>query len=325
MKEDKEHTELTDLIIKKMNNEASQADLDQLNVLLGSDPSHQALHDQIVGAWELSVKAKGITHLEIEQEWSRLDTAIKDLSVKKNSFPKMRLAAVILLLLVSSFVVFQLFFDASEVTIVAHELMEKRLADGSNVTLRADAQLTFSDDFNQERREVSLRGEAFFDVAPDADRPFIIKAEQTAIRVLGTSFNVKAKKKDVVTEIVVVSGKVEVIYQSSLVVLLPGEKAIVNKKSGKIFKVENDDPNFQSWKTKSFIFSDLPLVEVVTVLSQVYDVQMILKHDALANCPVTVSFEDRSLESILKVITNTLDLTIEKTGNQIILSGKGCE
>lgn len=325
MKEEAKHTELIDLTIKKMANEASQADLDRLAVLLTEDPSNQSIYDQHVSAWKLAEEAKGISNQEIEEEWNRLDKAIDGLPAARSPFSILKIAATISLILVSSFLIFQLLPTTRLVEITAESTLEQPLEDGSNVTLHANAQLSYSKDFNKEKREVSLIGEAFFEVARDTEKPFIIHAELTNIQVLGTSFNVKAEKESAVTEVVVVSGKVSVNHQSNQVILLAGEKAIVDKKNGKLFKIQNDDPNFQSWKTKNFIFSDLPLSEVIALLSDAYDQPIHLKNTNLKSCPVTVSFENQSLDSIITVLTSTLDLTIEKTAKGLILDGDGCQ
>ncbi|MEP4095683.1 FecR domain-containing protein [Reichenbachiella sp.] len=325
MKEDTKHTELIDLTIKKMANEASQADLDRLAVLLADDPANQSIYDEQVRTWELTAKAKGISNQEIEEEWNRLDQAIDELPLKKSSFSLMKIAAAITVILVSSFLAFQLLFNTGDVEIIADQLIKTQLEDGSQITLDMNTQLSYSKNFNKEKREVILSGEAFFEIARDTEKPFIIHVQNTDIQVLGTSFNVKAEKKSAVTEVVVVTGKVQVSHLSNRVTLLPGEKAVVNKKTGKLFKIQNDDPNFQSWKTKNFIFSDLPLSEVVTLLNDVYGESIYLKTNRASNCPVTVSFEGQSLDSIVKVLANTLDLTVEKSSKGFIIDGDGCE
>ena len=123
----------------------------------------------------------------------------------------------------------------------------------------------------------------------------------------------------------VVTGKVQVTHAGDQVTLFPGEKATVNYKSGKLFKLVNDDPNFQAWRTKKFVFDDLPLAQVIALLSEVFDTSIYLANEQLGACPVTVSFDNQSLDSIIEVLTNTLDLTTTKTNKGLAIEGEGCE
>ncbi|MEO9966317.1 MAG: FecR domain-containing protein [Reichenbachiella sp.] len=325
MNERDKHTELIELVHKKMTGEATSENLDRLTVLLAEDSAHQSLYDEQVQLWSITEKAKGISSQEVQEEWNRLDRAMDQLEEKSSSIPVFKIAAAVAFLIVSSIVAFQFWTASNFIEISASTVIEQQLDDGSYITLHAHAQLTYPKDYNHEKREVRLTGEAFFDVAENAEKPFIIHAENTDIKVLGTSFNVKAVESSPVTEVVVVTGKVQVTHRSDQVTLLPGEKAIVNRKTGKLFKIENDDPNFQSWRTKKFEFTNLALDEVVRLLSEAYQQPIKLKNQHLNKCPVTVSFDGQSLESIITVLVNTLDLSVVESAGGLVLDGTGCE
>ena len=124
------------------------------------------------------------------------------------------------------------------------------LPDKSRVWLNKNSVVSYLPDFGDSVRKVQLHGEAFFEIQPDPERPFIISANGSETRVIGTAFNLRAYEKDdpVVT---VVSGKVAFSNENSVeekLVLIKGEKATLHKQGGKLVKEKNDDRHFLDWK-----------------------------------------------------------------------------
>ncbi len=324
MKEDDIHSELIHLTTLKLSGEGSTEDLVRLEELLAEDETNKTFHDELVKTWDGAEKAKGITQAEADQEWVRLRKAIRNDSGKKStSFSLLRIAASIILFASIGFVIFFSTRD-NNTTIVAQEIQTKVLGDGTSVTLNASSELVYTPSYGKESRDVSLKGEAYFDVERDESKPFIIHTSSFDIKVLGTSFNVKALEDKPTAEVVVVTGTVEVSYQGNSVVLEVGEKGILNKQSGQLFKVFNNDVNFMSWRTKKFTFNDVSLDNVVEVLNSAFHSKLFISGTEVQNCPVTVSFENQSLTSILEVLKVTLDLTITETSRGIEISGSGC-
>ena len=103
-----------------------------------------------------------------------------------------------------------------------------------------------------------------------------------------------------------------------------GQKAIFYKSTTKIETSINDNINFQAWKTKQIIFEDTPLPEVVHIINEIYKSDLKLIGTQLNECPVTTTFDNQSLKSVLNVLENTLDLKIEQKGNTFEISGEGC-
>jgi ferric-dicitrate binding protein FerR (iron transport regulator) len=129
-------------------------------------------------------------------------------------------------------------------------------------------------------------------------------------------------------EVVLTSGKVSVYYTekpAENVLLLPGEKAELIADQKFIRKETNTDPNYMAWKTRVLVFDNESLAQVVKTLRSVYQTSVILKDDQLAGCRVTASFNDQSLESVLEVLKQTLELQVQKDGENITISGNGCK
>jgi ferric-dicitrate binding protein FerR (iron transport regulator) len=176
-------------------------------------------------------------------------------------------------------------------------------------------------------REVRLAGEAWFDVVRDTLRPFRIDAGSALVEVLGTSFNVNAYRENPVVEITVESGIVALTGKEDAreqIVLLAGNSGTYDASLKELVLVPRSDPNNLSWKTRELFFENTPLAEVAGLVSKVYNVDLQLSGPDLASCPITVSFQDQSLESVLNVLARTLDLEISRSKGSIYLSGEGC-
>lgn len=211
----------------------------------------------------------------------------------------------------------------SEISATENEILnEYLLPDGTLVTLNSNSKLIFPKKFTGGVREVTILGEAFFDVEPNPEKPFIINAGNTEVRVLGTSFNVNAYPENEAVEVTVASGKVQVARKNTtemgfpeLLFLLPGEKATVLKNTQTMLKTTKIDRNYLAWKTHHLVFDQMPLEEVLRCIEKVYHVKVELADPTLKNLLLTAHFEQEPVEFILDVIRITFDLELsaEKT------------
>ena len=193
------------------------------------------------------------------------------------------------------------------------------LADGSVVTLNHGSYLHYPEKFSGKLREVSLDGEAFFEVKPDREQPFLIHAGKADIQVLGTTFNVNAYPQNTVISVVVQTGRVQVSsneypVERSDMILIPGEKGVLNDGALQFQKSQNDDLNYLAWKTHSFIFNKTSLKDVIQQLRKVYRVQITTADPDMEKLLLTARFDDRSVGFILEVIAMTHRLKIDQTG-----------
>ncbi|MBW6535580.1 MAG: FecR domain-containing protein [Mariniphaga sp.] len=201
------------------------------------------------------------------------------------------------------------------------------LPDGSVVALNSNSKLQFPKKFKNSMREVTITGEAFFDVLPDAEKPFIINAGNAQVKVLGTSFNINAYPENETVEVVVKTGTVQVIStekrntsETAEIVLNSGEKGTFINSLGKLEKGFNSDPNYLAWKTHNLVFENTPLREVVQYLNKTYHTDIQLKEENLNKLVLTAQFEKKPVDFILNVIQLTFDLQLEQAKNIYILS-----
>lgn len=206
----------------------------------------------------------------------------------------------------------------------AAQTLEYTLADGSRIWLNQSSQLSYPETFDGDTREVYLVGEAFFDIAPDAEKPFIIHANGTQTRVVGTSFGIRAINDNKEVVVTVASGIVNLSAEgkADYIKLTQGEQGICAPKEQKLEKNANPDPNLLAWKTKVLVFKQSPLSEVAKVIENTYHTPISVD-SSIAGLELTSTFEQRSLEDIIQIIEMSLQVQGEKTDNGISLGGSG--
>ena len=173
------------------------------------------------------------------------------------------------------------------------------LGDGTRVSLNAQSELRYPVTFGGKTREVQLVGEAYFEVAPDAEHPFIVKTDGMNIRVLGTSFNVCAYREGQ-TQATLVEGKVKVWTGKQEHVLAPGQQ-LCKDKNGQVDIREVDVSNYTAWRNKRFVFEDEALEEVLYKLERWYNVTFFIQNEAARELRFTGDLPKyENLDKVLK-------------------------
>jgi ferric-dicitrate binding protein FerR (iron transport regulator) len=189
------------------------------------------------------------------------------------------------------------------------------LGDGTRVTLGVASRLRIPTDFGVKNRTLLLDGTAYFAVAPDATRPFVVRTGETTTRVLGTEFTVRHYTNDPATTVTVVTGKVALAD----VVVAAGQEGVRAGHAPVAVHAAALD-NATAWLGGRIVFDHVPMRDVVTELNRWYDVQFVLDDRALADEIVTLRFAGRSAEEAAQVIDEVLKTTHRRTATQIILS-----
>ena len=147
------------------------------------------------------------------------------------------------------------------------------LSDGTRVHLNAETRLTYPVCFSSKERIVQIEGEAYFDVAPDKEHPFIVKTSHTSIRVTGTSFNVRAYADEDTESTTLISGTVRINSGNEVFELVPNQHYTYNKNTGTNTVANVNTDLYTSWESGSFIFLNVPLENVMSYLSKWYGFQ----------------------------------------------------
>jgi transmembrane sensor len=207
------------------------------------------------------------------------------------------------------------------------------LPDGSVATLNKNTQLRYEKNFNGSTRNVYLDGEAFFEVSPNKEKPFIVHSTQANVEVLGTSFNVRAIKNRP-AEVFVRTGQVKFTpvldgkpLTNSATLLLPNQKATWDKGLPSIQR--STDPNNLpiAWMTHQLDFKNVPLHQVVTTLESTYNVQIDLENQQLNACSCcNTTFQKAPIEEILQTIKTVFNMQLTQVGTSTWkLSGGDCK
>jgi len=204
------------------------------------------------------------------------------------------------------------------------------LPDGSKVKLNHGSVLTYPNKFTGKFREVSLTGEAFFNVTRNPEKPFIIKTNGASIKVLGTSFNVYAYAESSTVEVIVKTGKVE-LHELGLsekseggkILLLPGEQGTFNKQNRTIAKETTFNHNNLSWYTHEIEFKYTRLADVFQTLKRAYNLQITVDKKVDLNQELNATFSQQQPDYIMEVIALTQNLNLKKAGsNQYVIENK---
>ena len=202
------------------------------------------------------------------------------------------------------------------------------LPDQSVVWVNAGSTLRYGSDFNTSGRSVQLDGEAYFEITRDSLKPFIVKSKKLDIKVLGTSFNVKAYGMDEMTDVTLVSGKVNVSLRDEVahagdVTLTPNRKLSFNKQTNKVRVSEVDAKDALSWMDGSLKFSEQPFMSIAKDLERKFNVRIRVESDLLRKEIFSGSFtKDYSLDKILREVDVDHKYVWTRSGDEIIIKDK---
>lgn len=196
----------------------------------------------------------------------------------------------------------------------------KTLDDGSVIYIAQNSSFSFPEKFEATSRNVELKGEAFFDIAPNPARPFIIETEEALIEVLGTAFNVKTSNGNGF-ELIVDRGKVKVTLKkdpahSELVVA--GEKIKTVKNN--MMKTKHVGNQNALWYKQRMHFKDEPLQNIISVLNRNFNTTFVLAEKETGNRRLTVTFTGETAETMSELICATLNLKSQNINGSVVLS-----
>lgn len=315
-------------IIKYLGNDCSPAELKELEAWKASSAENEALFSRVKEVWEASQKTPDSLSPDFEKAWENIkaQTGIQERRTKQVSMSVsvrylMRIAAAVVILVGLGLLSRTFFLSKPAMKMELTQDIPKKeihLADGSVITLNRNSRIIFPEKFNAAIREVTLEGEAFFKVAKDPEHPFIVHANGTTVRVLGTSFDIKIKGEEQV-QVSVLTGKVA--FQSgnhASIFLVKGEQGSFDKRTQQMSKQTLTDENFLAWETGVLTFRNKSLLQAAQVMADYYS-STIEVDPALQNRVITVTFNNQPLPEALEILKMTLSIDIQHMAGKIIL------
>ncbi len=297
------------LIIKKLGNEISEEETKALNLWLNEDDAHQEIYSSYEKDWKKASQYKANFTLNKKSAWQKIEKKLskeketKVVAIQK-SYNWYKIVATITLLIAATFFVNNFFQESTFVIAKTTSNENKTIAlpDGSTIYLNENSSIKYAKNF--EKRNILLEGEAFFEVAKDAEHPFIVSTGKTSTQVLGTTFNIDANKKEI--EVALITGKVKFSNdKNNSVILNPGETALYDKNSAIISMKKVENQNDIAWKTKKLVFDNTNLYSVKKDLEEYFGIQ--LKMATKNNCVFTGTFENAHVEDVLEILSFSLN------------------
>ncbi|SEJ31463.1 FecR family protein [Dyadobacter sp. SG02] len=228
--------------------------------------------------------------------------------------------------------------DQLEVYNETHAIQLVNLPDGSSVILKKHARISYPAAFAADRRQVTLRGEAFFEVVKNPDQPFFVYAGSMVTKVKGTSFSIKANDEDDNVELVVKTGLVEVsaskdggkseISAGKKLILKPNEQVTFNRKSQNMVTKTVQKPILLNLPAESqnFEFRRTPLAEVFAELEKIYGIRIQFDAKTIAHCTLTAKLGDEPVHEKLDLICAVVNARYETHGSStVVVASEGCE
>ncbi|WP_144213525.1 FecR family protein [Flavobacterium panacis] len=315
-----------DLLVKYL---VGETDADETAIVkdwLNASENNLKYYNDFKKIWEESLLiAAEKTTVNEDDAWKRFQNRIHEkdnvIKIPNQSYSRwLQIAASIILFCTLGWLGYSYFENKSADELIqvyaSNSTINDTLPDGTIVTLNQNSSLSYKK-FAGNTRPVTLKGEAFFKVAPDKTKPFIIQINDVLVKVVGTSFNVKNKNGQ--TTVNVETGIVKVSRNKDEVELRQGEKVVIANKQTALLKSVSKGRLYNYYRNKELVCDQTPLQELVDALNEIYNANIIIKTASLQEKPLTTIFKDQSLDQILEVIQETFTLKIERKDNQIIL------
>jgi len=318
-----------DQLAKYLSNECTEAELAEVETWLSEKPENRTELEQLQLIWSLAAEQE--IDVDVINGWNKVSSQISELPLAKtsqtrNNILSLRIAAGIALLVISALGIW-LTSDAEPLQLsTTAEPMRFEFEDGSVVNLAANSEITYPEHFEDSDRTISMKGQAFFEISKNANRPFIIETTLGNVTVVGTAFevNTNAAKKELVVE--VEEGIVEVATTSKKEKqrVTAGQKCTVNAQNNEISLDSNLPADAFYWNNRTLKFKRTELANVVQTLRDLFQIDIVIEGENIQGCKLTATFVNEGADTIVEVIAATLKIELRREGTTYVFSGTGC-
>jgi ferric-dicitrate binding protein FerR (iron transport regulator) len=259
--------------------------------------------------------------INVDRAWNKVSARINvnRFQIMRSSFIRIAAAALIILGVGSASLYLNNSGYLSKKVSVVTNIEEKNkvvnLPDGSKISLNRNSELSYRENFGKRNRNVKLTGEAFFEIAPDATKPFIIDAGKAEVKVVGTSFNVITNNNNSAVEVFVTTGKVILADKSGSQSLSLEPGFVGNMDSETSAKAINNDPNYLAWNTGRLVYTGQKLDIVFKDLNRVYNMKIVTDDPSILENPWNSPIDEGAEETIILIICRSFNLSYTKDGD----------
>lgn len=319
---------MDELLVKYLLGEATLQEKQAVEEWAGQSEANKKQLEQLELIWDESRKLATASVVDEQQAWQRFQQRAAEQQSQtpvvalQRKFSFFQAAAAVVVIVLGGWFVNSLLNKSAKNSTVSVQAKQTvvvdTLPDGSIVTLNKNSSIRYSQRFTQKNlRSVKLNGEAFFNVAANKKKAFVISVNDVEVRVVGTSFNIKSTNGQ--TEVIVKSGIVEVTRSGKMVRLYANEKTKTLPTDTALAKSNVTDRLYEYYQSNQFVCDNTPLWRFVEVLNEAYGAHIVIGRAELRNLRLNATFNNESLDKVLEVVTQTFQLQAVKKGDQIIL------
>ena len=338
----KKQTKYTGLLSKYLSGNYSDEEKVSMDKWKSESADNQSLYNEYQKVWNFARSDDPNYTIDVDASWEELNKRIDQFELVSVDFENdnqrskkrflvyfSRVAAVLII----AFGLFYLINRAAnqEPEYISFNAVEFSadpfiLNDGSEVIFNKDSEISYPETFSEDTRTINFDGEAFFNVAHNAEKPFIIDAGEVQIEVLGTSFNLSAFPECDKIVLHLESGKVRFssinVEDGSIreqLILLPGQKGIYSRSNGMLTRSHFENQNFQAWKTGILEFEKTPLDLVISTIEKTYHLNVV-SENTFETLSLTARFDNETPESIFKSIQTIFGIEYVIDGETVSLN-----
>ncbi len=316
------------VLIRYLRDQASSSEAQQVETWINKQPENKQLLAKLAMLDHAQQTLQRVSRRDPRLALTKLTHQIKR-RARVRLWKRMSVAATILFGAIAVSVYFfprqqpgKTIADVTMVTVDAKDHLRTpfSLPDGTTVYLNAGSQLIYFMPFAEDQRLVSIVGEAFFEVAADTKRPFLVRTadDQLTVRVLGTAFNINAYADQPVIRTTLVSGSVqlEIPGAEEKIYLKPAQRAIFSPQDNKVRLETADVTQETEWRHNQLVFKNTPMDEVLRRVAQFYGVEFKVESPIIHTYTFTGSFEGKSLQQVLEYIKISSKIKYSITKNK---------
>jgi ferric-dicitrate binding protein FerR (iron transport regulator) len=290
---------------------ATKADYRQVS-RWAEDPQNRAHYRELLDAAVASHLIQPVKQEEQEKVWENICTEISAREARPSIYRILRkwtaAAAIIAVAILSGIYAAGKYGDSGSLPYTVETVKNGKsvitLNDGSKVWLNKGSLLVCDKEFGRKNRNVELSGEAYFEVAKDAGKPFVVRTEELDVEVIGTRFNVNAAADARTAAVTLAEGKVKVTTaECQQLTLRPGQQLLLERENGKLSVSEVNSELFTSWKNDEIIFEQETLEEILKMMQRSFQINIRLENRQIADRKITGRFPlDEQPDRMLKIL-----------------------
>jgi len=319
-----------DIFAKKLSGELSQDELSSFESWLQESPENLEEFSSFEKIWNGVDVVQNKRPFDKNKAWDRFSSEVSNVKSKKFNLAPVYSAAAIIVIGLFSWMFFEIFAPSHPEVLhfatVNSETNSILLTDSSRVTLNENSSIEYLDNYiNTKKRIVKLKGEAFFEVTPNPERPFVVHVNNKRVEVRGTSFYVEQDSINDVVTVLVKTGKVAIYTEGGIdtIFLTKGQQGVINNLTPSLVVNENKSENFVGWRTKKFNFVKEPLHKIIATINESYYSHVSIPDSTLALEEFDVDFEGKTYEEVVSILETTADISFKnENGRDIIVRDK---